>query len=281
MLTKSQLKNIFSQYDFTPLKRLGENYLIDANVKDKIIRSAFLSKDDTILEIGPGFGALTVDIALAGARIFAVEKDKKAYLILKEIVKDKSVDLKLFNEDILKFDMKRIWTGKPIKVIGNLPYYATTPIIEYLINNKKMIDSILMVVQREVANRFLAQAGSKDCGSISCFIQYHMSPSYIYTIKQSSFFPEPTVDSSLVSLAVLDKPSVKVADEELFFKIVRGAFNQRRKTILNSLSRPEVLDLPKKELMKIMDRAGVDPLSRPEDLALSAFAAITEKVSKS
>lgn len=275
MLTKSRLKNIFLEYGFTPLKRLGENYLIDVNVKDKIIGEARVNKDDTVLEIGPGFGALTIDLASTGADIFAVEKDKKAYSILKEIVKDNFPNLKLFNEDILEFDMKRIARARRLKVIGSLPYYVTTPIIEYLINNKEAIKSILIVIQREVANRFLASAGSKDYGSVSCFIQYHTSPLYIHTIKRTSFYPEPEVDSSLVQFDVLGKPSVKVADEELLFKVTRGAFNQRRKTIINSLSRTEVLGLPKEELAGILKKAQIPPSSRPEDLSLEDFAKIT------
>jgi 16S rRNA (adenine1518-N6/adenine1519-N6)-dimethyltransferase len=274
MLTRSQLKNIFLEYGFTPLKRLGENYLIDANVKDKIIGEARVDKDDTVLEIGPGFGALTIDMASTGADIFAIEKDKKAHDILKKIVKDNFPNLKLFNDDILKFDIKKVARARRLKVIGSLPYYVTTPIIEYLINNKEAIRSILIVVQREVANRFLASAGSKDYGSISCFIQYHTSPLYIHTIKRTSFYPEPEVDSSLIRFDVLDKPSVKVADEGLFFKVVRGAFNQRRKAIINSLSRTEVLDLPKEELVGILKKAQIPPSSRPEDLNLEDFARI-------
>lgn len=278
MLTISQLKNIFSEYGFTPLKRLGENYLVDANVKDRIINEAAVFKDDTVLEIGPGFGALTIDLASTGAKIFAVEKDKKAYSILKDMVKDEFTNLRLFNEDILKFDMKKIALTKRIKIIGNLPYYVTTPIIEYLIDNKEAIESILIVVQREVANRLLASAGSKDYGSISCFIQYHTVPAYIHTIKRTSFYPAPGVDSSLVRLNILDKPSIKVADERMLFKIIRGAFNQRRKTILNSLSRTEVLGLPKEELTKILKRAGIGLSSRPEDLSLGAFANLTNAI---
>lgn len=278
MLTRTQLRNIFSEYGFTPLKRLGENYLIDANVKNKIIKEARIDKDDTVLEIGPGFGALTIDLASTGARVFAVEKDKKSYSILKDMAKDKFPGLKLFNEDILKFDIKKINPSRPIKVIGNLPYYVTTPIIEYIIDNKSFIRSALIVVQKEVAARLMACAGSGDYGSISCFIQYHMKPSYIHTIKRGSFYPEPEVDSSLVRLDVLDKPSVKVSDEKLLFNIIRGAFNQRRKTILNSLSRKEVLGIPKEELLRILEKTGIDPLSRPEGLSLSAFEKLTNSI---
>ena len=280
MLTKSQLKEIFSKYNFKPLKRLGENYLIDANVKDKIIHEARVNKDDAIFEIGPGFGALTIDLARANARIFAVEKDKKAFAILKEIIKGDFPNLKLFNEDILEFDIERIYSSKRLKVIGNLPYYVTTPIIEYLIDNRRYIESALIVVQREVANRLLALPGTKGCGSISCFIRYYTKPSYIHTIKRASFYPEPEVDSALVRLDFLEKGAVKVSDEELFFKIIRGAFNQRRKTIMNSLSRREVLGLPKEELMKILKKTGISASSRPEDMGLEEFAGITNIISE-
>ena len=278
MLTKSQLKILFSKYNFTPLKRFGENYLVDGNVMHNITAAAGVKKDDTILEIGPGFGALTFDLVSTGANIFAVEKDKKAFAIFKELVKDDFPNLKLFNEDILEFDIKKISRSGKIKVIGNLPYYITTPIMERLIENRAAISSALIVVQKEVADRFLASAGSKDYSSITCYIQYYTKPKYICTIKRTSFYPEPDVDSGLVRFDILDKPAVKVKDEELFFKIVRGAFNQRRKTIINSLSRKEVLDVPKEQLAKILERAGISPISRPEDLKIESFAQISNSL---
>lgn len=278
MLTKRELVKIFSEYDFKPLKRFGENYLIDGNIKDKIIAEAGLSKDDTVLEIGPGLGALTIDLAKSGAKIFAVEKDRKAFEILKDLAGTDFPNLKLINEDILKIDPTDLLSGKVIKVIGNLPYYITTPIIEYLIANRIFIKSILAVMQKEVARRLLAKPGADDYGSLSCFVQYYTKPAYIYTIKRTSFYPVPEVDSSLVRLDVLQKPSVTVKDEERFFKIVRGAFNQRRKSLVNSLSREAVLNIPKEDMMKILDRAGVDPSSRPESLSLSEFAAISNVV---
>jgi 16S rRNA (adenine1518-N6/adenine1519-N6)-dimethyltransferase len=285
MLTKSQLKQVFSEHNFTPLKRFGENYLIDSNIKDKIIAASGIGKGDTVLEIGPGLGALTIDLAGSGAAIFAVEKDKKAYDILKDISSNRFGNLKIFNEDILKFDLvrhceaaKRPKQSQKIKVLGNLPYYVTTPIIEYLIENKGIIDSALIVIQREVADRLLASPGTKDYGSISCFVQYYTRPSYIYTIKRGSFFPEPEVDSSLLRLDFLETPPVKVKDEKLFFKIIRGAFNQRRKTIINSLSREEVLDMSKENLSKALEKARVEAQSRPEQLSLSDFAQIANAI---
>jgi 16S rRNA (adenine1518-N6/adenine1519-N6)-dimethyltransferase len=278
MLTKNQLREIFKEYDFRPLKRFGENYLIDANIKEKIIEAAGARQGETILEIGPGLGALTIDLAGSGANVYAVEKDKKAFTILSDLVDNRYPNLKIFCDDILKFDLGKIQRAGKIKVVGNLPYYITTPIIEMFIEKREMVSSVLMLVQREVADRLLAQPGTKDYSSLSCFIRYYTSPTYLHTVRRASFYPEPEVDSSLVKLDFLDKPSVEVKDEKLFFKIVRGAFNQRRKTIMNSLSRKEVLDLPKSELTAILAKVGIDPSSRPETLSLTQFAAIANNI---
>ena len=274
MLTKTQLKELFKEYDFRPLKRFGENYLIDSNIKEKIIEAAGVKAGETVLEIGPGLGALTIDLAGSGAHIYAVEKDKKAFAILSDLVDNRYPNLKLFCDDILKFDLNKMPLAGKIKVIGNLPYYITTPIIELLIEKKDMFSSVLMLVQREVADRLLAEPGTKDYSSLSCFIRYHTHPAYLHTVRSSSFYPEPEVDSSLVRLEFLEKPSVEVKDEKIFFKIVRGAFNQRRKTVMNSLSRKDVLDMPKAELAKLLAKTGIDPQSRPETLSLPQFASI-------
>jgi 16S rRNA (adenine1518-N6/adenine1519-N6)-dimethyltransferase len=278
MLTKTQLKEAFLQHGFRPLKRLGENYLIDSNIKEKIVEAAGAKTGDVVLEIGPGLGAITMDLAGSGASVYAVEKDKKAFAILSELANDRYPNLKLFCDDILKFDLGNIPHSGKMKVAGNLPYYITTPIIELLIEKRNMISSAIILVQREVAERLLAAPGSKDYSSLSCFVQYHSRPVYLHTVKRTSFYPEPEVDSSLLRLEFLDKPSVEVADEGVFFKIVRGAFNQRRKTIMNSLSREEVLDMPKEELSRLLARAGVAPQSRPEDLSLQQFASIANNL---
>jgi len=275
MHTRTELKKVFEEYGFAPLKRFGENYLIDKNIKDKIIREAGISKADTVLEIGPGLGALTMDLAASGARVFAVEKDPKAFRILQELVFGKYPDLRLYNGDILEFDLKKNLNSGSIKVLGNLPYYVTTPIIEYIIQNGSSIDSALIVVQKEVAGRLSAKPGSKDYSSISCFVQYYALPEYLYTIKRASFYPVPEVDSSLIRLSMRTQPPVKVRDEGAFFKIIRGSFNQRRKSIINSLSREAVLGTAKSDLNEVLKRAGVDPSSRPEDLSLAQFASIS------
>ena len=278
MLTRTQLKGIFAERGFTPLKRLGANYLIDGNIKDKVIAEAAAAKGDTVLEIGPGLGALTMDLAASGAEVYAVEIDKKAFALLKEMAADRFPKLKLFHEDILKFDLGKIPAQNKIKVVGNLPYYITTPIIELLIQNRHLVRFALIMVQREVANRLMAPPGTKDCSSISCFIQYYTKPQYIYTIKPTAFYPSPDVDSSLIRLDMRDKPPVDVRDEKLFFRIIRSSFNQRRKSIINSLSREASLNIPKDELSRVLENIGIDPASRPESLSLAEFAKIANSM---
>ncbi len=272
MLTIAPLKEIFRKYDFRPLKRLGENYLIDPNIRDKIIAEASLSPQDTVLEIGPGLGAITTDIARSGAGVFAVEKDKKAFSILDGMISGEFPNLKLIQGDILEFDLKSMGVSKKIKVIGNLPYYITTPIIEYLIRNGGRISYAVVMVQKEFANRLLAGPGTEDYGALSCFVTYHTKITHIHTVRRTSFYPEPDVDSSLIRLDLLDTPSVGVKDEKLLFKIIRGAFNQRRKSIINSLSREDVLNMPKDDLSGLLAGLKIDPRIRPEMLGLSEFA---------
>lgn len=278
MLTRTDLRKIFLKYDFHPSKRLGQNYLIDGNIKDKIISAAGIRKSDEVLEIGPGLGALTLDLAARAASVYAVEKDTRAVNILKEELGGKAPNLHLYNNDILEFDISKASLGRKLKVIGNLPYYITTPIIEYLIDNKDLIELAVITIQREVANRIMALPGTKDYGSLSCFVQYHMKAEYIHTIRHASFFPEPEVDSSILRLNFLNKPLVKVRNEEKFFAIIRGSFNQRRKTILNSLSREAVLGMPKEELGVILKGTGIDPSRRPESLSLEEFARISDAI---
>lgn len=278
MLTKTQLKEVFSRYGFRPLKRLGENYLIDGNIRDKIISEAGALSGDRVLEIGPGLGALTIDLARSGAAVTAVEKDKKAYGILEEIIGDDFPSLRIFNEDILKFDIKKASVAGKLKVVGCLPYYITTPIIECLIDNRLSIKYVVMVVQKEFADRILAEPGAKDYSSLSCFIQYYTRPKHIYKIKRTSFYPSPDIDSSLVRLDILDRPSVEAKDDGALFKVIRGSFNQRRKSIINSLSREEVLGIPKERLISILEKIAVDPASRPESLSLADFARIANSI---
>jgi 16S rRNA (adenine1518-N6/adenine1519-N6)-dimethyltransferase len=278
MLSTVRLRDILKRYDLRPLKRFGENYLIDSNIKDKIIAQVSPSKKDIILEIGPGLGAITIDLAASGAVVLAVEKDRKVLIALRDMTSGYS-NLKLIEGDILKFDIARFGAANKIKVAGNLPYYITTKIIEYLIDHRNLIDLAVIMMQKEVADRMLAKPGAEDYSALSCFVQYYAKPSCIHTVKRTSFYPVPDVDSSLIRLDMLEKPSVEVRDEDLFFKIIRGAFNQRRKSIINSLSRKVVLDMSKRDLMAALQKLKIDPFVRPETLGLPEFAKIANLLS--
>lgn len=277
MLPVSELKDLFRKKDFRPLKRFGENYLIDANIKDKILDVVCASERDVVLEIGPGMGALTMDLARSGADITAVEKDRKAFEILKEMTSGEP-KLKLVQGDILEFDIGSIIANDKIKVVGNLPYYITTPIIEYIIDNRDHIELAVVMMQKEVADRVLSRAGDDCYGSLSCFVQYYADVESVYTVGRTSFYPQPEVDSRILSLRLRDAPSVKVNDEGLLFRVIRGSFNQRRKSLINSLSRKEVLDIPKADLAAILVKIGIDPAIRPEMLGLADFASIVNSL---
>jgi 16S rRNA (adenine1518-N6/adenine1519-N6)-dimethyltransferase len=275
MLSKRELQDLFTRYNFKPLKRLGQHFLIDANIKDKIIETVSPDREDVVMEIGPGFGELTSDLADNAGQVIAVEKDKLLSKILAEGELGKFPNVRLLSQDILNVDIPACAGKKRLKVVGNLPYYATTPIIVFLIENRRHIECATLTVQLEVAKRLLAEPGGKDYGAISCFVQYHTRPHYVHTISRKCFYPQPEVDSSLVRLEMRSAPAVSVRDEELFFKIVRKAFNQRRKTIANSLSSKAFGTIFKRAAVEdALARARVIPTARPERLGLQDFANI-------
>ncbi len=276
MFSKSELKTLFLKRHFRPAKRLGQNFLIDGNIRDKIIRALSLEEGDIVIEIGPGLGALTEGLAEKAGAVFAVEKDRLLYSILKEGVPESRANTRLILGDILDYDIPGLLPAKKIKVVGNLPYYATTPIVAYLIDNREHIESALLTVQKEVAGRFLASPGTKDYGAVTCFVQYHTEPRYLYTIKSGCFYPKPEVDSALISLKMRRSPPVKVSDEKFFFTLIRKAFNQRRKAILNSLTSKAMGEVAasREALVMALERSGINPLARPESLSLRSFAAL-------
>ena len=279
MFSVRELRELFTRHRFRPLKRLGQNFLIDGNVKDKIIGAASVSKDDTVIEIGPGFGALTYDLAQDAGEVFAVEKDKALYKILSEGALGKASNVHLICGDIVDTDIEAIAGSKKVKIVGNLPYYATTPIIVFLIENRRFIKNATLTVQREVAVRLTSDPGTKEYGSISCFVQYYARLRYVHTITRECFYPHPEVDSSALRFDMLDSPSVSVADEELFFRIIRKAFNQRRKTIINSLTSKALGTIASKDaLLTALETARISPSARPETLGLQDFADITRAV---
>ena len=256
-----------------PKKRLGQNFLFDKNIQRKIIASCGLKKDDVILEIGAGRGELTQLIAPSVRRIYALEIDKNLCAVLEGNLAGFS-NVKIVNQDILAFDLGKYFAKfkNKIKVIGNIPYYISTPIIERLLKYRGKIESVYLTVQKEFAERLAAPAGSKVYGSLSCFVQYYAQPQILFRIKKTSFTPRPKVDSCFLRLEIRSEPAVKVADEKLFFRIIRTAFNQRRKTLRNSLSGI----IPAQNLEKFFTRSGIGRNIRPEQMSLENFAFLTE-----
>jgi len=256
-----------------PKKRLGQHFLIDQNIQRKIVDLCELEPTDTILEIGAGRGELTKLIADKVKKIYALELDSRFCKTLKERLRVFS-NVEIINQDILKFNLKKCRgkVKKRIKVIGNIPYNISTPIIEHLINFKDNIDTILITVQREFARRMAVSSGSKEYGALSCFVQYYLEPKIILSIKKTCFSPQPKVDSCLIKLGVRQKPKVSPKSELLFFQIIRASFNQRRKTLRNSLK--DIIPLEK--LGRFFVNYGIDSNTRPERLSLEDFANLSD-----
>lgn len=274
MLNKGELKALLKKHDVRPNKRLGQNFLVDKNMQRKLLKNCNLAVDDVVLEIGPGLGALTFDIAKHVKQVFAVEKDKRLSGPLKDSAAGYD-NINIITGDILKFDMEKIYKDKKIKVIGNLPYYITSPIVSYLIERRNCIDSVFLTVQKEVGYRLAAGPGTKDYSPISIFTQFYTEPRLLFIIAKGVFYPQPEVDSSFLRLDVAKRPRFKVKDEKFFFKIVRTAFSKRRKTILNALTSGDVLGLKKQDVEKVLKTNCIDPMKRPEMLALKDFASLS------
>jgi 16S rRNA (adenine1518-N6/adenine1519-N6)-dimethyltransferase len=252
-----------------PKKRLGQNFLIDKNIQKKLIAIYCLKDSDHVLEIGAGYGELTKLIATNAGFIYAIEIDRQLCTILKENTKAYS-NIKIINQDFLKFSLSNCFKDNkdPLTVIGNIPYYITTPIIEKLFNYKEKIKTIFIAVQKEFAMRVCADPGSKEYGSFSCFAQYHSIPKIHFLIKKTCFKPSPKVDSCLLELKIRQSPVCQVKDEKLFFKVIRTSFNQRRKTLRNSLQGL----ISKGKLNEFFKGYSIDFNIRPESLSLADFA---------
>lgn len=259
-----------------PKKSLGQNFLVDKNIQEKIIQSANLKKSDIVLEIGPGRGELTSFLLEKVQKVIAVEIDPGLCAILRDKFSAYK-NFELINQDILKFNIRGfIQKGKKLKVVANLPYYISTPIITHLFERREVIKEIYLTLQKELASRLTTGPGSKEYGSISCFVQFYSRAQILFPIKNTSFWPPPKVDSSFLKLKILSKPKVKVSDEQLFFKLIRSAFNQRRKSLKNSLG----LLLPQSLLKDCLKSAKLKPNLRAEDLSLADFARLANCVNQ-
>ena len=254
-----------------PKKSLGQNFLIDKNIRNKIVNSLRLKHSDIFLEIGAGKGELTSLISQKVEKIYALEIDKRLVKVLDETFRD-TPNINLIPEDILEFDLQKFFTklkfrGK-LKVFGNIPYYISSPIIAHLIKFRLIIETVFMTVQKEFARRVVALPGSKDYGSFSCFVQYYTKPRIIFDISRNSFKPAPKVDSSFLELEVREYPAVSVYDEERLFKIIRASFNQRRKILRNSLGGL----VASEQLDNFFSKTNFSHKVRPEELGLKDFA---------
>ncbi|RHB16857.1 16S rRNA (adenine(1518)-N(6)/adenine(1519)-N(6))-dimethyltransferase RsmA [Eubacterium ventriosum] len=273
--TPSATKEIINKYSFAFQKKFGQNFLIDSNVLESIIRGAEITKDDFVLEIGPGIGTMTQYLCEAARQVVAVEIDKMLIPILEDTLSEYD-NVEVINQDVLKVDIKSLAeeknNGKPIKVVANLPYYITTPIIMGLFESGVPIDSITIMVQKEVADRMQTGPGSKDYGALSLAVQYYATAKVILNVSATCFMPRPNVDSAVIKLTRHKEPTVNVADEKLMFKIIRASFNQRRKTLVNGLKNSPELSFSKEQIVKAIERIGKPETIRGEALTLEEFA---------
>lgn len=269
---------ILQKYNFNFQKKFGQNFLIDERVLDKIIRAAEITKDDYVLEIGPGIGTMTQYLACAAREVTAVEIDRALIPILEDTLKEYD-NVSIINEDILKVDIAALAKekngGRPIKVVANLPYYITTPIIMGLFESHVPLESITVMVQKEVADRMQVGPGTKDYGALSLAVQYYAEPYIVANVPPNCFMPRPAVGSAVIRLTRHQKPPVEVMDEKLMFRLIRASFNQRRKTLANGLKNSGELNLSKEVITAAIEKLGKGSSVRGEALDLEEFARLT------
>lgn len=272
---------VLQKYRFNFQKKFGQNFLIDTHVLDKIIDASGVMEDDFVLEIGPGIGTMTQYLCERAREVVAVEIDKNLIPILSDTLKNYS-NVTVINEDILKLDICRLAEeknqGKPIKVVANLPYYITTPIIMGLFESHVPIDRITIMVQKEVAERMQEGPGSKEYGALSLAVQYYAKPEIVANVPPNCFMPRPNVGSAVIRLTRHEKPPVEVEDEKLMFRIIRASFNQRRKTLANGLNNSPEIHLPKEVIQESIVSLGVPENIRGEALSLEQFAELSNEI---
>ena len=275
---------ILKKYDFMFQKRFGQNFLIDTHVLEKIIKSAEITKDDLVLEIGPGIGTMTQYLCENAREVIAVEIDKNLIPILENDTLAEYDNVTIINEDILKLDLNELVEkrngGNRIKVVANLPYYITTPIIMGLFESHVPLQNITVMVQKEVADRMQAGPGSKDYGALSLAVQYYAKPYIAANVPQNCFMPRPNVGSAVIRLTLHEEPPVKVKDEALLFALIRASFNQRRKTLVNGLTNAAELNYTKEEVQAALEEMGLSATVRGEALTLEQFASLANLLAK-
>ena len=265
---------LIKEHEFSFKKRFGQNFLIDEHVLNKIISGAEIHKDDTVLEIGPGIGTLTQALCEAAGEVIAVEIDRDLIPILEKTL-DSFKNVRIINEDILKLNLNEI-SQKPLKVVANLPYYITTPIIMGLFESGAPIESITVMVQKEVADRMKAIPGGKDYGALSLAVQYYAEAKIIANVPQNCFIPRPNVGSAVIRLKAHKNPPVEVGDKEYMFSLIKAAFLQRRKTLSNALKNESSLGLSRDEVVNALKKMGLPEDVRGERLSLEEFAGLSD-----
>ena len=279
----TQLKNVLGAYGFSFSKSLGQNFLIDENVLNKIIEGSQINSEWGALEIGPGAGTLTRALAENSKKTVAVEIDKRLLPMLEYTLNDFK-NTKVINADVMEIDLNSLITEEfgnmPVAVCANLPYYITTPIIMKVLEECQKVKSMTVMIQKEVAMRMVAPPGGKDYGALSVAVQFYTKPKIVCHAEPHCFMPQPKVASTVVSLEVLDKPSVDVSNKKLFFNIVKSAFGQRRKTLLNALSKSPYISVEKDVIISAIEKAGLSPDIRGEKLSLEEFAKVTDYIEK-
>ena len=279
MSLTSKTNNIIKHFGFEFNKNLGQNFLIDQNILNKIIDGAELDENSTVIEIGPGIGTLTQEMARHCRKVVAIELDDKLIPILNESLADFN-NIEIINDDAAKIDYKKLIEEKNlnnVKVVANLPYYVTTPIIAKLFNDKPGIMSITVMIQKEVADRITAGPGCKEYGSITLLVQYYSKVQKICRVSPTCFVPRPRVESAVVRMDVLDKPLVHADDEKLFFRVIRDSFNMRRKTLWNALKK---IGLEEEKLKEAFMVSNIDSTRRGETLSIQEFANLSNEILK-
>lgn len=283
MATLGDPKNtieILNKYHFIFQKKFGQNFLIDTHVLEKIIASAQITKDDLVLEIGPGIGTMTQYLCESAREVIAVEIDKNLIPILENDTLSIYNNITIINQDILKVDINKIVqernNGKPIKVVANLPYYITTPIIMGLFEAHVPIENITVMVQKEVADRMQSGPGNKNYGALSLAVQFYADPYIVANVPPNCFMPRPNVGSAVIRLTLHEDAPVKVKDERLMFRLIRASFNQRRKTLVNGLNNSPEISLPKEVILDSIKELGVSETIRGEALSLQQFATLSD-----
>ena len=278
----NEIKYILKKHGFETSKALGQNFIVNGEICPRMVEKAGVCEIDCVLEIGAGIGVLTAELCKRAKKVAAIEIDKRLPDILADTLADFD-NFTLIEGDAMKLDLKQViedtfGEGEKIKICANLPYYITSPIIMKLLEERLPVENITVMVQKEAGQRLCAEVGSKNAGAVTAAVNYYAEAEELFSVGRENFYPSPKVESEVIKLTLRDKPPVEISDEKLFFKVVRAAFSQRRKSASNSLS--AALGIPKAEVVKILEKSGFEPSVRAEKFSMDDFAAITKEVEK-